>query len=141
MSMVVWNPAWETGIRSIDQQHRELLNQIEALMSAIHVNEAEARVPGLLAFLASYVDQHFQDEEAAMAAAGYPGLGAHRLIHDQMRRDVSQLLRRYEADSSAITDEVLDFLTNWLINHINEEDRQMAQHLVRWASAHGEGRP
>jgi hemerythrin-like metal-binding protein len=140
VTILVWNPEWETGIWKIDQQHRELLGQIEGLMSAIHSNEAETRIPGLLAFLAGYVDQHFKDEEVEMEASAYPGMAGHRVIHDQMRGQVAGLLEYYQADPSVITDEVLDFLTSWLINHINGEDRRMAHHLVRWASAHAKDR-
>jgi hemerythrin len=59
VSLVIWNPAWETGIDVIDRQHRELLAQFEALLVAIHKNHSDDRIPGLLTFLSSYVDSHF----------------------------------------------------------------------------------
>ncbi|NTW87389.1 MAG: hypothetical protein HGB30_14635, partial [Holophagaceae bacterium] len=39
---------------------------------------------------------------------------------------------RYQLDSHAVTDEVLDFVTDWLIKHINGEDRRMARYLLGW---------
>jgi len=138
--MLVWNPEWETGIWKIDQQHRELLGQIEGLMVAIHANEAEARIPGLLAFLAGYVGRHFQDEESEMEASAYPGLPAHRAIHDNMRKQVAELALQHKTNPAVITDDVLNFLTDWLVKHINGEDRRMAKHLVRWASNQAQAR-
>lgn len=127
--MVVWNPAWETGISLIDQQHQALLAQFEALLVAIHENHPEDRIPALLQFLADYVESHFALEESLMQVAGFPGLPGHRLIHDRMRARVGQLVEAAKADPATLTEEVIDFLTDWLLRHINEEDRRMAQHV------------
>ena len=141
MSLLIWNPEWDTGIALIDQQHRILLGQIDALMTAIHENDADRLMPGLLAFLAEYVDQHFLMEDEKMAATGYVGLVGHRAIHDDMRRQVASLVERFVADSEALNEEVLDFLMDWLIKHINGEDRRLARHLHQWAAAHPRTRP
>lgn len=129
MSMVVWNPAWETGISLIDQQHRELLAQFEGLLVAIHENHPEDRIPVLLQFLADYVESHFALEESLMQVADFPGLPGHRLIHDHMRGRVGELVEAAKANPATLTEEIIDFLTDWLLRHINEEDRRMAQHV------------
>ena len=136
MSLLVWNPEWNTGIEGIDLQHRALLSQVDELLGAIHSNDMDRRLPGLLAFLADYVEQHFRMEEVQMEASAYPGFAAHQAIHDDMRQQVGALLARYQLDSQAVTDEVLDFVTDWLIKHINGEDRRMARHLLAWAATH-----
>jgi hemerythrin-like metal-binding protein len=134
VSLLVWNPQWDTGIEEIDLQHKALLAQVETLLEAIHSNDMDGRLPGLLAFLADYVEEHFRMEEAQMEASAYPGLAGHRAIHDDMRQQVGSLLARYELDSRAVTDEVLDFVTDWLIKHINGEDRRMARYLLGWSA-------
>lgn len=135
MTYVTWNPAWETGIDLIDEQHRQLLTQFEGLLIAIHENQPDVRIPELLAFLAGYVDTHFSAEEAHMKATRYPGFMGHKAIHDGMRNQVTQLVDGYRKDPAVLTEEVLDFLTDWLIRHINEHDRQMARYLVRHSAA------
>ncbi len=134
MTFVTWNPAWETGIQQIDEQHRQLLAQFEALLAGIHEKQPEVRIPGLLVFLAEYVDTHFSTEEEHMKATLYPGFPGHKAIHDDMRAQVAQLVAQYDNDPASLTEEVLDFLTGWLIDHINEHDRRMAHHLVRFAA-------
>ena len=136
MNLLVWNPDWETGFQMIDDQHRELFRRVDALMSAIHMDDAKETVPGLLSFLAEYVVQHFQAEEAEMVASHYPGLDSHRQIHADMTAKVAAMLRQFETDPTCITDEVLEFITEWLVLHINGVDRQMAHHLIRWAGTH-----
>lgn len=132
MTLVTWNPAWETGIPLIDAQHRQLLRQFDALLVAIHENRADERLPGLLAFLGDYVETHFAAEEEKMQATGYPGFLGHKAIHDDMRAQVAKLAADYETDPSVMTEKVLDYLTAWLIDHINGQDRRMAHHLVQY---------
>ncbi|NWJ39940.1 MAG: hemerythrin family protein [Geothrix sp.] len=129
MSMVIWNPAWETGIPLIDQQHQALLAQFEALLVAIHENHPDDRIPPLLQFLADYVETHFALEEGLMQVADYPGFAGHKAIHDRMRARVGQLVEAARGNPATLTEEVIDFLTDWLLRHINEEDRRMAQHV------------
>ncbi|MFN7956708.1 MAG: hemerythrin family protein [Holophagaceae bacterium] len=129
MGMVVWNPAWETGISLIDQQHRALLAQFEALLIAIHENHPEDQILPLVRFLADYVETHFSLEESLMQVADYPELAGHTAIHDHMRARVGQLVEAARTNPATLTEEVIDFLTDWLLRHINEEDRRMAQHV------------
>ena len=114
--------------------HRELLAQFETLLAAIHENHSEARIPGLLAFLSCYVDTHFSTEEEHMQATRYPGFTGHKAIHDDLRSQVASLVEDYQRDPSVLTDEVFDFLTDWLIGHINEHDRRMARHIVQFTT-------
>jgi hemerythrin len=132
MTLVTWNPAWETGIPLIDAQHRQLLMQFDALLVAIHEDRSNERIPGLLAFLGDYVNTHFSAEEEKMEVSQYPGFNGHKAIHDDMRAQVAKLADDYQTDPSVMTEKVLDYLTDWLIDHINEHDRKMARHLVRF---------
>jgi hemerythrin len=141
MTLVTWNPAWETGIQLIDEQHRQLLAQFEALLVAIHEQRPDDRIPGLLAFLSAYVETHFSTEEEHMQATRYPGLIGHKAIHDDMRTQVAQLADGCQKDPTVLTQEVLDFLTDWLIGHINDHDRRMAHHLLAFAAKESRAEP
>lgn len=136
MRMLDWNPAWETGIPKIDEQHRELFRQVEILMVAVHEEEATSRIPTLMPILANYVNAHFMDEEDAMETSDYPELASHRTVHQAMQEKVAALLLQFQNDPTVITEAVLEFLMDWLINHINGDDRRMALHLANWASNH-----
>ena len=139
MSTLMWDPAWETGIPKIDQQHRLLFDQVDLLFNAVQVNEAGNQIPGLLAFLASYVDAHFRDEEKEMEATHYSELARHRAIHNSLREKVAALVAQFQTDPSVLTIDVLEFLTQWLVDHISVEDRRMALQLKMWASEHPPG--
>ncbi len=127
--MMLWNPGWETGFPSIDLQHQQLFMQLERLFLAIHDNRAEGRIAELLDFLADYVETHFATEERYMGETGYPGLQVHKAIHDDMRHRVLHLVEAHRTDPVVVTDAVIDFLTDWLVKHIDVEDRKMALYL------------
>ena len=129
---MIWNPDWETGVDLIDHQHRQLLAQIEQLFQAVHENQAIGQVPELLGFLGEYVETHFANEELHMQVTDYPGYGTHKAIHDGMRSRVARLIEAFRQDPSVVTDEVVDFLSDWLVQHIDVEDRRLALHLNRF---------
>lgn len=66
-----------------------------------------------------------------MRTVSYPGYLEHKAIHDDMRSRVKQLVDAFHLDPTKITGEVVDFLSDWLMNHIYEEDRAMAQFLLQ----------
>ena len=127
----MWNPAWESGVDQIDQQHRLLLEQFDSLLVAMHENLASDRIMEILAYLSHYVDSHFAIEEEHMRTTHYPGLQAHAAMHDRMSAQVGQMVAGYAQNPTLTQDEVIEFLTDWLLGHINEVDRPMAQFLLR----------
>jgi hemerythrin len=82
-----------------------------------------------MAFLSDYVESHFSHEETHMQTTQYPGFAGHKAIHDDMRLQVANLVAETEKDAGSLTEDVVNFLTNWLLHHINDEDRLMARHL------------
>lgn len=126
---LVWNAEWDTGVELIDQQHRQLLAQFDQVLKALQVKGQDRHFGSLLAFLADYVELHFSSEEALMVEVGFPDLTRHRAIHDEMRARVRALLEDYETSSDLVTFELLEFLTNWLIDHISVEDRRVAEYI------------
>jgi hemerythrin-like metal-binding protein len=124
-----WNSDWETGHRTIDRQHRQLFFQYELLKAAISDIDSAARIPGLLTFLASYLDEHFREEEREMAATYYPGSEAHRLAHSLMGREVAKVRQDIENDPSRLTVELLDSLLERFVGHIGVEDYSLVSHL------------
>ena len=130
-----WNADWETGHRNIDRQHRQLFFQYELLKAAVSDSASTARIPGLLTFLASYLDEHFREEEREMAATNYPGSEAHRLVHNLVRREVAKVRQDLENDPSRLTVEVLDTLLERFVGHISVEDYSLVRHLEARRSA------
>jgi hemerythrin-like metal-binding protein len=59
-----------------------------------------------------------------MAAASYPDLGAHVAEHRKLTDTVEKLNREVKAGTVGLTVELMEFLQNWLRNHIMQVDRK-----------------
>jgi hemerythrin-like metal-binding protein len=70
-----------------------------------------------------------------MAATDYPALVQHRAKHRNFVRQVQQYLARCKTGDKTMHLPLLNFIRDWLTNHIQEEDREYApwlnEHSVR----------
>jgi hemerythrin len=129
MMPFLWNPAWDTGITAIDRQHQELLSRMGSLAEAISNGGERKEAERTLFHLSEYVETHFRSEEALMERYSYLELPKHQAIHNEMRVKVAALVESYLCDPSFVPMMVMDFLVEWLISHIGNEDRKLAEYI------------
>jgi hemerythrin-like metal-binding protein len=56
----------------------------------------------------------------------YPERLKHKLEHDRLLEQIFQLNQRLAAAEATVTDDVSEFLKDWLLNHILNTDRRYA---------------
>jgi hemerythrin-like metal-binding protein len=132
MKAFVWNSRFETGIASVDAQHRELVAIVNLLGDVLIGGGATAQsIEDVFGKLAQYAQYHFADEERLMAEGGLDPAhaGLHRQHHRQFVDQLTSMWKgRAELENAA---EVLHgFLSSWLTFHILEEDLAMARQLA-----------
>lgn len=124
MSLMTWNDSFSVGVKAMDDQHKALVNSLNDLHAAM-LERHEKEVTGpLLKTLVKYTHDHFAAEEAMMVRTKYPNLDAHRAKHRDLTRQVEQFVHRYEKGELALTVDLLMFLREWLVRHIQKEDRE-----------------
>lgn len=69
---LIWDDNLSVGIDNIDNQHKELLNCIENLITAIEHSRSNDEIIKTLDFLEEYVIKHFTAEEEIQAKTNYP---------------------------------------------------------------------
>jgi hemerythrin len=80
--------------------------------------------------LVDYTKVHFAREEKLFAQTGYSDAAAHKQQHDALTRQVLEVQRKYAAGAVAtVSLEVMHFLRDWLINHIQGSDQKYRPHL------------
>lgn len=130
VSLIQWSEALSVGNQSIDDQHRILVDTINQLASAESLNNHRA-VSMIIDELVSYAAFHFNFEENLMAANGYPGLEAHRLIHQDFVKWVTGFREDFVSyGKRAVGEPVLKFLCDWLQDHIMDEDQQYRSFIL-----------
>ena len=125
-----WKSDYSVGIASIDKQHRKLIELINSLQTAVDYSTGEEFERKALDELVDYTKTHFKYEEGLMEQNDYPDFESHRDSHARMIAKVDQVLEAYQRDQEDAMQQALDFLKDWLINHINGTDKQYSRYLI-----------
>lgn len=81
-----------TGVKSLDDDHRELVAGINAIAEAEQAADQSALLDRLTAFKEQLVE-HFQSEEAYLESLNYPQLAAHSQHHSEIMVAIERLIR------------------------------------------------
>lgn len=134
MTFMPWTQALEVGIAEIDEQHRWLVEQTNALHQALQGEAPREQVGALLEGLMDYVMNHFIVEEQLFIRLGYPDTEAHQAQHNLFSGQVMSLLSRHDCGET-VGAETLELLKDWLTHHILKVDKAYVAHF----RAHGLG--
>jgi len=129
---IEWNEKLATGNSLIDNQHKELFARFDSLLTACNERKGKEEVYNLLLFLGDYVKSHFALEERLQQEHNYPHYGEHKAQHEGFIRDLHNLENqlKQEGASLSLVIQTNQTMVNWLIQHINITDREMAGYLL-----------
>ena len=133
MALLTWSSKYSVGVQRMDDQHTILFGMLNDLHEAMMKGQAQKVAGGLLRKLGTYTREHFTSEEGMMAASGYAGLTQHRVIHRELVKQVNEFAARYERGETALNLQLMNFLRDWLTNHIQKEDLNYGP----WLNEHG----
>lgn len=123
MSFFPWSDEYSVHFRVIDNDHKDLVEIVNALYDAIANAEGRAQVGRTLSRLATYVDAHFAREEQLMDEYNYPGIAQHKRLHRHLARKVHAIRKVFVENPKSIDPrKLLNFLRDWLVHHILEQD-------------------
>jgi len=128
--MFEWNSSYAIGIASIDVQHRTLFELSAKLHQAMSAGQGKAVVGPILERLLEYTKAHFAHEERLLRLHDYPDFQAHKTQHDALTKQVVDFNAKFRSGHAAITVQLLQFLKNWLVDHIKGCDMKYAPHLA-----------
>ena len=129
MAIIEWSPNLSVNIKTIDDQHRKLVDMVNTLHDSMKGGKAKDVMNDLVAQLASYTDYHFKTEEEYFQKHKYPETLKHKAEHDALRKEVAALKGKLDSGEAIITVEVLYFLKDWLSKHILGSDKKYTKHL------------
>ncbi len=122
-------PEYCTGVDFIDKEHTRLFELADETYELLHDSFLEYktdRIISLVSELIDYTRTHFTHEEAYQKSIAYPYIAEHAAQHRQFEDslaeiDLDSLSDDFEAQNETI-ENILEFLINWLINHILKVD-------------------
>ncbi len=131
MPLVVWSEKLSVGVPSIDNQHKKLVTLLNQLHDGMMNGKGKEVVGPVLRGLIDYTASHFKYEEQLFDKTTYPEAARHKKEHDDLVKRVLEIQQKYEQSGPGIlTIQVMNFLKDWLTNHILGSDMRYSDHLI-----------
>ena len=131
MKYIQWSDELSVNVEEIDSQHKEFIALINELHGAMKIGRDEDMLAGILARLIEYAVIHLVTEERLLKTHGYPDLVSHKKEHDEFKKHIQELRRKFVADQTVPAVKVAEFLRDWLTNHIKLTDMKYRSFLNR----------
>ena len=117
-----WSEKFNIGIDVIDNQHRQILDYINALEKIRATGAAREQIKDVFDDLIDYTQSHFSFEENLLAQVNYQFLPSHRSIHELFVKRLNDYRQRFD-NGESVEDDLHRLLSKWLINHIQHDDQ------------------
>jgi len=122
-------PEFDMGWTLLDQQHLRLVEAYNRLVEAMGPGGQRKERERALAGLKEIALTHFGVEETLMERLAYPKTREHQTSHARLIGQINGISERIRQRTLDFTPPLLDFLECWLIHHIQDDDRRLAQFL------------
>ncbi len=121
-----WKDEYSTGIGSIDNQHKQLLEIGARIFDLAETDNGYDRydeIMEVLGELKNYTEYHFGYEEKLMESYGYERFENQKFQHFFVIKKIEKFLKNDidEKQKETILG-LAEFISDWIINHILKED-------------------
>jgi len=123
--MIEWSERYEVGIAAIDGQHREMHDIVNRLLEGLHAGREHAELVETLRELVRCTEHNIATEERLMQEHGLAS-GHHHHEHQKLLEDIRRFDLRLDPGGLGSS---ARFLREWLLGHIDEDDRPFAELL------------
>ena len=127
MALINWSDRLSVNVAEIDRQHQKLIKAINELSDAMVQGKSNDVLSGIISSLFSYVAIHFETEEKYFARYSYPDTQSHKREHADFVQKVSEFKDGFAKGEMLLSIDVLNFLCDWLRNHIKGTDQKYTQ--------------
>ncbi len=129
--MIEWNDKYSVDISRIDEEHKKFIDIInEAIVTKEHSDNPE-ELKEVLYRVTMYAIKHFATEENYMIEFNYPEYQYHKEEHHDFSKKVIKYCERVIDGDFHFANEILEYLKQWLINHIQVTDRKYIDYFIR----------
>ncbi|MBU5638569.1 bacteriohemerythrin [Geomonas sp. Red69] len=123
MTLVEWDDSLILGVGQIDEHHHRLVDILNRCYRALMLHDHSHELEEVVAELLDYTQYHFRTEEQLMAELDYAAAPSHAAAHRKFINSIHNFKDRSDAGESFVAIDVLVFLKDWLVGHIQNTDR------------------
>lgn len=130
MNVVEWKSEYSVGMAKIDEEHKKLVEMINAAHSSANCLPNAKAASELIGEMEAYAKSHFQTEERLMEKHNYPMAAQHIKAHQAFLNHVKNADTDFSNDNFVPgTVKIVSFLADWLVKHILETDKKLGDFL------------
>ncbi len=129
--MYEMKPEYYIGIELIDEEHKQLFKYAEEayeLLNDEFTPDKYDKIEAILVKLRDYTEKHFSDEENYMESINYKKLFTQKIQHQEFISKLDEFIDRHKSETEDQDKQIMDileYLTEWLVNHILHVDGQI----------------
>jgi len=124
MAEIKWADCYSVGVKSMDEQHKKLIEMINSMQGKYDAGVMFDVVMQMF----NYAAEHFHAEEALLRKHSYNGLDHQIQEHKLFLHKASEFAGK-NLGHPVTHREVTSFLADWLTHHILHEDMQYRNFL------------
>lgn len=131
MTLLHWRPYMSVGDATLDADHQVLINLLNKLHYRLFAGDEPGEIENVLEDLVEYTRGHFAREESLMRRVGYPKVDRHCAQHRALTDALEGYQRQYHEDGDDFDEAAFyDFVSDWLLIHVLEEDAKLKPYLA-----------
>lgn len=128
MTLINWSTQYSVEVSEMDAEHQKLIGMINDLHDAMKTGQGKVAMSKILGELDDYTKTHFAHEEKLMEEVKYTGLVEQQMQHQKFISKIAEYKTKLESEN-IMTLEVMNFLKDWLVNHITVIDKKYSTYL------------
>jgi len=130
MVLVEWRDDFKIGIDSVDYEHRQMIELINAVHGKLSDDAPKNLILDFLGEVFTRISAHFALEERIMSNWKYDQFEDHKADHERLLDEIRDIMDGFEAGTIAAADaELSERLNAWFTNHFKTRDARLHRHL------------
>ncbi len=129
MSLLEWKPEFSIGNASIDHEHEQMIQQINALYDQLSAPVEAANGAAVLGEIHADISAHFALEERLMLKADYVEYEDHKEDHEELLDQIHDLMENFFNDPEAGQELLKSQLSDWFGRHFVSFDARLHKQL------------
>ena len=125
--MIKWEDKYSVNISMLDEEHKKIIDTINALTVAQQQNYTLDKVAEIINDIITYKKEHFKSEENYMIKFKYPEYQSHKEEHVKFLERITFYHNRLILNDYIVENNIFDILKyfkQWITEHIQTVDKK-----------------
>ena len=129
MKYLKWRDQFSVGVDSVDYEHQNLMDMINAIYAELEDQRDIAEIEKTISDVHTEISAHFALEERLMRNAGYAEYAAHKDDHEELLDQIRSMMDAIENDPEPALDVLSEKLSDWFSGHFATFDARLHSKL------------